>query len=54
MNEVLLGYAEGVFLLLAIVVIGWIAIRVFDPRERKTMESHARIPFSQEDENGRA
>ncbi|UFZ02715.1 hypothetical protein LQG66_26055 [Bradyrhizobium ontarionense] len=54
MNEVLLGYAEGGFLLLAIVVICWIALRVFDPRERKAMEAHARIPFSQEDDNGRA
>lgn len=54
MSEVLLGYAEGVFLLLAMALIGWIAMRVFNPRERETMERHARIPFSQEDENGRA
>lgn len=54
MNEVMLGYAEWVFLLLAIAMTGWIAMRVFNPRQRDSMERHARIPFSQEDEDGRA
>ena len=48
MSDALIGYLEGAFLLLAIVLIGWIAWRSFRPESRAEMEDAGRIPFAKE------
>lgn len=45
MTEALLGYFEGIFLLLAIIMIGVIAWRVYKPSRKEEMEKHGRSIF---------
>lgn len=48
MSDALIGYLEGAFLLLAILLIGWISWRSFRPDRRADMEQAGRIPFDKE------
>lgn len=54
MSEMLLGYFEAAFLVLAVVLIMRIVTRVFAPERREEMERYGRMPFAEEDGDGRA
>ncbi len=52
MSEAMMGYLEAAFIVLGILVIGWLMWRVYDPARKDELEAHGRRVLERDDADG--